>query len=192
MEKGIVSGKEVVSDGSVIPANVSEDSCTIEITQEVEKSTVRYLEALDEELRQQPGYKEPTPVKEEKTIVKSETDSECGYCNQETKKGLGYLTEMTTDVESGIIIGVDCYPANQQESNIILNHIDKIQTNTGIHIEKLALDAGYDVGAVHRGLELLGVTGYVSCIEFSTDILKRDLIYLLESDRFECKAGLNI
>lgn len=88
-----------------------------------------------------------------------------------------------------MILGVDCYPANQRENNIILNHIDKIQTNIGINIDKLALDAGYDIGAVHRGLELLGVTGYVSCIDFSNDILKRDLIYLPESDKFACKAG---
>ena len=45
----------------------------------------------------------------------------------------------------------------------------------------MGLDAGYDVGAVHRGLELLGVTGYVSCIDFSNDILKRDLTYLPEA-----------
>jgi transposase len=191
VEKGIVSGKKVVSDGSFIPANVSEGSL-IEMTQEVEKSTVRYLDALDAELRAQPGYKEPASVKEEKTVIKSETDVECGYCNQENKKGFGYLTEMTTDTGSGIILGVDCYAANQRESNIILNHIEKIQTNTGINIDKLALDAGYDVGAVHRGLELLGITGYVSCIEFSYDILKRDLIYLPEPDRFECKASKHL
>ena len=53
----------------------------------------------------------------------------------------------------------------------------------------LGPDAGYDVGADHRGVELLEVTGYVSCIDFSYDILKREAKYLPESDCFECPAG---
>ena len=88
MTKGLVSGEKVVSDGSFIPANVSEDS-VIEITAEVEKSTVRYLDVLDEEFRQQTGYKEPITVKEEKIIVKSETDAQnAGTAIRKTKRGL--------------------------------------------------------------------------------------------------------
>jgi len=188
VRQGIVSGENVVSDGSFIPANVSASS--IEETERViEKSTVRYMEELDEELRGQPGYKEPTPTPEKKTIVKSITDTECGYISQENKKGLGYLTEMTVETGSGIVLGVDCYPANQRESSIILEHIGRIKRETGVSIDKLGLDAGYDVGAVHRGLEILGVTGYVSCIEFSGDVVKRGLSYHAESDYFECESG---
>ena len=66
---------------------------------------------------------------------------------------------MTTN---GIVIGVDCYPANRRESDIVLEHIKRIKMATGLTIESLALDAGYDVGAVHRGLEVLGITSYVS------------------------------
>lgn len=49
--------------------------------------------------------------------LKSRTDPECGYIHQARKKGLGYLTEMTVDTSHGIITGVDCYPANQRESD---------------------------------------------------------------------------
>ena len=114
---------------------------------------------------------------------------DCGYINQERKKGLGYLTEMTTDTENGIVLGVDCYPANRRESDIILKHIEKIEKDTGLKINNLALDAGYDVGAVHRGLELMGITGYISCIDFSNAVLKRATRYLPEKDCFECAGG---
>lgn len=113
IEKDIVTGESVVSDGSFIPANVAQSSIT-EIQQEVEQSTVHYLDALDDELRSRPGYKVPVVAK-----------------------------------------------------------IEKIKNDTGLEINKLALDAGYDVGAVHRGLEILGIEGYVSCINFSYDVLKR-------------------
>ena len=191
IEKGIVTGEAVVSDGSFIPANVSESSL-IEIQREVEQSTVHYLDVLDDELKRMPGYKEPSTTKKAKKIVKSSTDTDCGYINQEHKKGLGYLAEMTVDTENGIILGVDCYPANSRESNIILEHIDKIKKATGLKINNLALDAGYDVGAVHRGLELMGITGYVSCISFSNDVLKRATHYLPENDCFVCEGGRHL
>lgn len=191
VEKGIVSGETAVSDGTFIPSNVAGYSL-VELVQEVEKSTVHYLDALDDELRNEAGYKEPVTVALEKKVLKSSTDPECGYIDQERKKGLGYLSEMTVDTKHGIILGVDCYPANYRESSIILKHIENIKTETGVNINKLVLDAGYDVGAVHRGLELLGVTGYVSCIDFSYDILKREANYLPELDCFECPASKRI
>ena len=147
IEKGIVTGAAAVSDGSFIPGNVAAGSL-LEIEKEVEQSTVHYLDALDEELKSQPGYKEPVTTKKIKTTVKSSTDPDRGYISQERKKGLGYLTEMTVDAESGIVLGVDCYPANRRESDIILKHIKAIKDNTGLDIKKIGLDAGYDVGAV--------------------------------------------
>jgi hypothetical protein len=45
------------------------------------------------------------------------------YIHQARKKGLGYLTEMTVDTRHGIITGVNCYPANQRESDSILEHL---------------------------------------------------------------------
>ena len=188
VNKGLVSGENVVSDGSFIPANVTASSL-METTKEVKQSTVQYLDALDDELRQQVGYKEPTPTVKEKTIISSITDPNCGYISHETKKGLGYIAEMTTDTDNGIILGVDCYPANQRESSIVLKHIDNIQSSTGVNINGLGLDAGYDVGAVHRGLELLGITGYVSPIQFNNDVLKQDVEYIPKSDCFKCMAG---
>jgi transposase len=188
IEKGIVTGETAVSDGTFIPANVAKSSI-YELTHEVERTVVHYLDALDEELRNDIGYKEPVSVTEEKKTYKSTTDSDCGYIDQENKKGIGYLSEMTVDTKNGIIVGVDCYSANHRESSIILKHVKKIKNDVGLEINTLGLDAGYDVGAVHRGLELLGVTGYVSCIDFTYDILKREAAYLPDLDCFECPAG---
>lgn len=50
IEKKLVSGKKVVSDGSFIPANAAWDS-RVETTAYVEKSMVSYLDDLDAELK---------------------------------------------------------------------------------------------------------------------------------------------
>lgn len=89
-----------------------------------------------------PGY-QPSVTKEiTKRSLKSSTDPDCGYINQKNKKGLGYLTEMTIDTDHGIITGVDCYPANHRESDIILNHIKNQKETLSIELKTIALDGG--------------------------------------------------
>jgi hypothetical protein len=154
IETGIVSGETATSDGSFIPANVSWQS-KAEITKAAEKSTVDYLEALDEEL----------------------------------KKGLGYLAEMTVDNANGIITEAGCYPADRRESSILLKHIEPQTKENQLGIKKLGLDAGYDVGAVHRGLEIMGITGYTSLRYEHNNPMKDAFTYQSGNDVFTCKEG---
>ena len=188
IKKGIVTGDTVVSDGSFIPANVSAKSKVV-LKEVVEKSTVDYLDELDKELSEMKGYRVPEPVIIEKELYKSNTDTDCGYIAQPNKKGLGYLTEMSVDTANGIVTGVDVFPANIGESQIILKHIKKQMRDTGLVIKNLALDAGYDVGAVHRGLEFLGITGYTSCRNYHNNPMKKGFVYIPEKDYFICRCG---
>lgn len=144
---------------------------------------------LEAEMSAMPGYQTPVPVEVQKRTLKSMTDPACGYINQKNKKGLGYLTEMTVDTAHGIITGVDCYPANHRESDLILNHIKKQKYAVNYPIHKLALDGGYDVGAVHRGLELLGIDGYTAIRVYQNNALKKGFRYDLEKDCFVCERG---
>jgi len=125
----------------------------------------------------------------EKKELKSTTDIDCGYIHQEIKKGLGYLAEMTVDTANGIITGVDCYPANRRESDIILKHIERQTNDNNLSIKSLGLDASYDVGAVHRGLEIMGITGYTSLRYTHNNPMKEGFIYQPDSDVFKCREG---
>ena len=109
MELGIVSGETGVADGSFLPSNVSWES-RYDTVETVKRSTIKYMDELENELSSMPGYVMPESVETEKKSLKSHTDPECGYIHQARKKGLGYLTEMTVDTKHGIITGVDCYP----------------------------------------------------------------------------------
>lgn len=188
IENNLVTGEKVVSDGSFfIPANVSLTS-KVETTVLVEKSVVSYLDELDAELETTPGYTVPKTVTEERLQLKSRTDIDCGYIHQERKKGLGYLVQMTVDTEHGIITGVDCFPANRRESDIILKHVQRQMKETGVHIKNIALDAGYDVGAVHRGFELMGITDYCSIREIHNNAMKKGFTYDQSMDCFICES----
>lgn len=188
IKDGLVTGEKAVCDGSFIPANISEGSI-YEMKSVVSRSTVAYMDELDEEMSTLPGYRAPQSENIEKTIIKSTTDEDCGFINQVRKKGMGYLAEMTVDTQNGIITGVDCYPANRRESDIVLHHIKKQMCNTGLTIKKLALDAGYDVGAVHRGFEKMGVVDYCCPRELHNNALKKGFVYDTKNDSFHCMKG---
>ena len=161
---GLVDGRAMAADGSYLPANVSRDSW-VDVEVEVEQSMQSYLDCLDEELAGQPGFKSPPAKTAKKRRTISTTDPDCGYINQGNKHGVGSLLEATVDCKHGILTRVDVYPANQRESLLVLRHLEW-QIKAGIPMEKIALDRGYDTGAVHRGLELLGITGYIPAIRF--------------------------
>lgn len=122
------------------------------------RSTVKYMAELEEEFASMPGYRKPENEEAQKESLKSRTDPECGYIHQARKRGLGYLTEMTVDAGHGIITGAGCYPANQRESDIILSHLK----GQPCKYQEIGLDGGYDIGAVHRGLELSGINGFTT------------------------------
>lgn len=105
------------------------------------------------------------------------------------KKGMGYLLESTVDTKHGIITGIDVYPANERESLKILRHLEKQQKMSGIQFGNIALDRGYDTGAVHRGLELPGITGYIAPIEFPNTPQMKGFVYDESQDNFICPAG---
>ena len=50
-----------------------------------------YLDSLDEEISKQPGFKKPPRRIVKKRRTTSQTDSDSGYINHGSKRGVGYL-----------------------------------------------------------------------------------------------------
>lgn len=92
----------MAADGSYIPANVSRESW-INVETEVEQSMQSYLDSLDEELSNQPGFKKPPTKIVRKCRTTSQTDPDSGYINHGSKRGIGYLMEATVDCKHGIL-----------------------------------------------------------------------------------------
>ncbi len=99
--------------------------------------------------------------------------------------------ETTVDCKYGIIIGVDVYPANEKENLLVLKHLER-QIQNGVPMQNIALDRGYDTGVVHRGLELLGITGYIPAIQFCNSPEKYGFYYLPQEDAFCCPEGARL
>lgn len=121
---GLIDGKAMAADGNCIPANVSRDSW-VDVEVEVEHSMQSYLDFLDEELSNQPGFKKPPTKIVKKRRTTSKTDPDSGYINHGSKRGIGYLMETTVDCKHGILTGVNVYPASEKESLLVLRHLEQ-------------------------------------------------------------------
>lgn len=121
----------------------------------------------------------------------SQTDPDCGSINHGKKSGLGYHVETTVECGHGIITGIDTYPANQKESSICLRGLEK-QNRNGVPLKRIVFDHGYDVSAVHRGLELLGIKGYIPPINFINSPEKKAFHYMSKDDEFVCPEGYRL
>lgn len=84
------------------------------------------------------------------------------------------------DCKCGIVTENITYPTNEKESLVVLRHLEN-QILSGVSIKRVALDRGYDTEAVHRGFELLGITGYDIFLESSFRTLLRSLGFLMIS-----------
>jgi transposase len=188
IDRGLADGEQTVCDGSFLPAEVSKSSC-ITVEANVKKSMQSYLDILDEELAAQPGYKPIERKTQEVRRLTSKTDLDCGFIHHGKKNGLGYLAEATVDCRHGIVTGIDVYPANEKESGIVLRHLENQMQASGLRIKQLALDGGYDIGAVHRGLELLGIEGYIPAISYSNGPEQYGFTYSSQEDCFICPCG---
>lgn len=187
MEQHLLDGEHMVADGSYIPANISRAS-GIDVEENVQFSMHSYLDDLDAERSEQAGYKKPPEKTMAQKRTTSTTDPECGYIDHGTKRGVGYLTEMTVECKHGIVTGVDTFPANEKESLIILRHLQQMR-DIGVGYRRIALDRGYDTGAVHRGLEILGISGYIPRIDFPNSPDKYGFTYEPKKDCFICPEG---
>lgn len=81
------------------------------------------------------------------------------------------------------------YPTNEKENLLVLRHLER-QIKLGVPMSHLALDRGYETGAVHRGLELLGITGFIPAIRFSNPSEKYGFSYDPQQDMFICPEGI--
>lgn len=85
-KQNLVSGDMFVADGSFLPANISVQS-SIEATETVQQSSIKYLNELEKEMSELPGYQLPKPREIQKRTLQSRTDLDCRYISIRKTRG---------------------------------------------------------------------------------------------------------
>lgn len=194
IEAGLVTGEVMVTDSTHIKAYASSGRAEV-VT--VTKTPSEYIQGLHEEAKKieeelkekrqgkaKRGRKksEDSPVRE---VKRSVTDSDAGLLGRPSKpKGFHYLAHTTVDTAYGIITDIHVTQGNLNDHEPYVKRLAMQQEKFGIQIQQAGADRGYDVCYVHKQLEDLGITGYISSKKQEKE--PNEFIYQAETDTFLC------
>jgi len=202
-EKGLVSGRLLITDSTHVKAHASKNS---KITVEIERRTAEFFEQLDayEAIeRERLGLPEITrkpPAAKTATQTQSMTDPEAGWLSRPCKpNGFHYLSHQTFDAENGVIVDVSVTPGNANDCVPYIEQIDRVVDalyDMGVEAEAVCGDSAYDNALIHKEIEDRNLAFYtpkkgtsnVAKVEYKRD----DFAYDKESDTFTCPHGENL
>jgi transposase len=200
IEQGIVTGEVIVTDSTHIKASAAKDKIEKLV---VEKTPSQYLNTLEEEAnkikreldekRDESGKKKKGKKPKatySKTISVPRTDSDSGLLNRPGKpSGPHYLAHASIDTKNGIIVDIHPSPGNLNDCEPFVERLKVIQDKFDLDIKNVGADKGYDRTPIHHGLKTLGITGYISPIQFNTPndtTSYRDFIFNNQMDSYTC------
>lgn len=199
-EKGLVSGRLLITDSTHIKANASKAS---RIKIEIERQTAEFFEQLDtyevaerESLGMPEITRKPTkPKMAEQTV--STTDPEAGWLNRPNKpEGFHFLSHQTVDAENGIIVDVSVTPGNTSDNVPYIEQIDRVTERLDkldIEVAAVCADSAYDTAIIHKEIEDRKLTIYTPQKDTSnhskTEFKRDDFTYDQETDEFDCPGG---
>ena len=194
---GLVEGRVLYTDSTHLKASANKAKYDL---QEVSKSRVDYLEALEADIaadRQARGKRVLPPKDDEGPEVKeskiSRTDPDSGYMVRDGKpKGFFYLDHRTVDGKHAIITDSYATPANVHDSVPYLSRLDRQRARFDLDVKAVGLDAGYATAGIARGLEerqITGVTGYRRPNHRKGFLRKGDYVYEPDLDGYRCPQG---
>ena len=214
VEAGLVDGKKLHFDGSLIDANASKDSVVsgppelIAALRSAYRETARRLDD-DESVGGGPGgaggcgcggdeFKEggQKPGYERKmTSLLSATDPDAAVVG---RRGLSsrprYKTHRAVDDREGVITAVATTPGDVEENRLLVNLMEGSESNTGIVVETAVADAQYGTAENFRELKRRGVRTHMADLGLkntrATGLFSDELfIYGEASDTYTCPAG---
>lgn len=199
MERGLVDGKVLYTDSTHLKASANKNKFE---EKEVKRSTRKYLEALEEDIKGdriahgKKALREKEREEEKKVSKVSTVDPESGYMIRDGKpKGFFYLDHRTVDGKHAIITDSHATPANVHDSIPYMDRLDRQRERFGFKVEAVGLDAGYYTAWICKGLEerdIYGVMGYRRPNHVSGYFYKREFRYDAKRDSYLCPCGQEI
>ena len=154
IEADLVNGETVHVDATLIRADVSWESLTV---QHIE--TVIEENDADDKPKSRPG---PKPGRG-KTRKISTTDPDASMTTSCTAVRMEpfYKQHGAVDDAFGVIVDVDVTTGHDNEGSQLPEQIERIEANTGMKIKTLAADAGYAHGRNYEHLEDKGIDAII-------------------------------
>lgn len=203
VEAGLVDGKKLHFDGSLIEANAGKESVKkgppelIAALKEAYRDTANRLDDDDDpdvsgsgqDLGNKPGY---TPSNSKMMCM---TDPDAPIIRRRGLPGRPrYKTHRAVDDLREVITALETTPGDVEENRLLVSLIESSKFNTDISVETAVADAQYGTADNFRKLQRLGIRTHMA--DFGHKNTRKDglfkddkFIYDEASDTYTCPAG---
>jgi len=184
-QHGLVHGKRIITDGTLIKANAALNS--------LEATNLRdhHMEILREkEYRNNPDQKRVTRKLSNKThLSRTDPDSTLAY-KQGTPKGLKYKGHFSIDAAHGIILDPFISTGADHEAKHYIDRLETIEKKYEIKIEEAVADRGYGSGRIISALYDRNIRPLIPLFHHSSgSSMPKWFEYDKESDTIKCPTG---
>jgi len=196
--EGLVEGKKIYMDGSLVDANASNNSVVKgppELINALKKIYRREEEKLDEYKRPPLGQPHYKPVN---NGVMSTTDPDAAIVRHQ-KEGSRprYKNHRVIDDARGVITAVETTPGDIEENRKLMDLVDQHERNTGVKVDTVVGDRQYGTTDNFRKCYQRGIRSHMGDLKtpqagkgkragiFSED----EFIYDAATDTYRCPAG---
>lgn len=184
MEAGLVDGRTIHIDSSVIAANASKDK----LRPKFALLGKQLYQQLDDQTKEQLELNSNKPG----TNV-TEVDPDARLFTKSGKTTLGYKDHRVIDDSNGIITATVTTPANIHDDQVFTKTVEKHIENTGIKPDKAVADKGYGFAANYIYLRNKEILPCIPHKDFDVNkrgkISRSEFIYDRHNDCYICPAG---
>ena len=154
IEADLVNGETVHVDATLIRADVSWESLTVQHAENVIAENND-----DDRPKGRPGPKpgKPNPKK----ISTTDPDATMTTSSSTFRMEPCYKQHGAVDDAFGVIVDVEVTTGQASEGSQLIDQIERIEANTGIEVKTLAADAGYAHGKNYEHLEDKGIDAII-------------------------------
>ncbi|MDE2217809.1 MAG: IS1182 family transposase [Planctomycetota bacterium] len=195
MEAGLIDGRKIFVDSSLVDANASNNSVldTKNLRHQLHRN-YKKLEARLEENKESVYSSRRYEKKNSRYI--SSTDPDAAIVNRGKPK-LSYQVHRAVDEQSEIITAAEATPGDVNEAHMMLSLIEKHQTTTGIKAETVVADSKYGTIDNFLACHDRGIQAHIPDLREAAvkrtaqrEIFLEDrFLYDSDSDTYRCPAG---
>jgi transposase len=185
IEKGLVKGDSVMTDGSLIRANASLDS-------------LKQKDGTDKDSDDEPPTSGINKIRRQRISNEthmSKSDPDCTLAGKAHQaKNLYYKAHHTIDRSSRVVVDAHITTGGVHETTQFLPRLEAIEKNFGFKIEESIADRGYGAGENILSLKQKGVRSiiplYTERAEKKTNKIKQaGFVFDRKNDRYICPEG---
>jgi IS5 family transposase len=157
IDKGLVSGETVHIDATLIRADVSWESITVQHADKVLQENETGDDAEVKCCVGRPRTRERQPKK----ISRTDPDATMVTSKKNFQLEPSYKQHTAVDDKTGVIVDIAVTTGEASEGKRLVETVESIQEATGIRLRHLTADAGYAHGRNYRELETRGIAAVI-------------------------------